>query len=81
MCIRDRAYRYFVSHKDIHSFLCLNNALTKETGNLRLLKLKELFRLVNIECGVDENKKNYIVLKSEMCIRDRPNSYQNNSQS
>lgn len=59
-----QAYRYFVSHKDIHSFLCLNNALPKETGNLRLLKLKELFRLVNIECGVDENKKNYIVLKS-----------------
>ena len=62
--IMAQVYRYFIVHKDIQSFLCLNNALPKENGEFNLSILLKLFDAVNEENSFDKNDVHIEVLKS-----------------
>ena len=59
-----QAYRYFILHTDIKSFLCLNNALPKDQGQFRKSVLDDLFGIVNKECSFNKNNVSVEVLKS-----------------
>lgn len=59
-----QVYRYFILHEDIHSFLCLNNALPKENSKFDLSILLKLFDAVNEENSFDKNDVHIEVLKS-----------------
>ena len=62
--IMAQVYRYFILHEDIHSFLCLNNALPKENSKFDLSILLKLFDAVNEENQFDQNNVHVEVLKS-----------------
>ena len=57
-------YKYFLSHDDMKSFLCLNNALPQDKGNFDYNILKKLFSNVHSELEISEDVVSVEILKS-----------------